>query len=191
MSVEVRQLRYFVADELNFTRAAQQLNVVQQSLSTAIAQSETMLDIKLFERSTRTVALTDAGAAWLPYARQALATVDRADVAARDLAAGRAGRLRVGLASTAALDLTPKLLRAFTDRHPLVELVTEHFDRPRSMCVTMPSPSGRSGVGRVAHARAAIRVRVPAAARTDRPAASPATASIAPGRPTASAHAPT
>jgi len=130
MRPEVRQLQYFiaVAEELNFTRAAERLHVVQQSLSAAIAQLEALLGIKLFERTTRSVRLTNAGAAWLPYAREALATADRAAEAARDLAAGRAGRLRVGLAATAALDLTPRLLRAFAERFPLVELAIEHFD---------------------------------------------------------------
>jgi DNA-binding transcriptional LysR family regulator len=129
MPLEARQLRYFiaVADELNFTRAAERLHVVQQSLSTAIAQLETTLGVKLFERSTRTVALTEVGASWLPLARE-VAAVDRADEAARDLAAGHTGRLRVGLAATAALDLTPSLLRAFADLHPLIELRAEHFD---------------------------------------------------------------
>jgi DNA-binding transcriptional LysR family regulator len=127
---EVRQLHYFiaVADELSFTRAAERLNVVQQTLSTAIAQLEALLGIKLFERTTRRVTLTKAGAAWLPYAREALAAADRAAEAAQDLAAGRTGRLRVGLAATAALDLTPRLLRAFAERYPLVELTIEHFD---------------------------------------------------------------
>jgi DNA-binding transcriptional LysR family regulator len=127
---ELRQLQYFiaVAEELNFTRAAEPLNVIQQSLSAAIAQLEALLGIKLFERTTRSVRLTNAGAAWLPYAREALATADRAAEAARDLAAGRAGRLRVGLAATAALDLTPRLLRAFAERFPLVELAIQHFD---------------------------------------------------------------
>ena len=127
---EVRQLQYFiaVAEELNFTRAAERLNVAQQALSTAIAQLEARLGIKLFERTTRSVTVTSVGAAWLPYAREALAAADRAADAARDLAAGRAGRLRVGLAATFALDLTPRLLRAFTERFPLVDLELEHFD---------------------------------------------------------------
>jgi len=130
MSVDIRQLRAFLAaaDELNFTRAARRLNVVQQSLSAAIVQLETAVGVRLFDRSTRAVALTAAGEAWLPHARAALAAVDRADAAARDLAAGRAGRLRVGLAATAALDLTPRLLRAYAERRPLVELVTEYHD---------------------------------------------------------------
>lgn len=130
MRPDVRQFQYFlgVAEELNFTRAAERLNVVQQSLSTAIAQLEALLNIKLFERTTRSVTLTDAGAAWLPYARDALAAADRAAEAAQDLAAGRTGRLHVGLAATAALDITPRLLRAFAERYPLVELGTQHFD---------------------------------------------------------------
>ena len=129
MTVDVRQLRYFVvaAQELNFTRAAQRLNVVQQSLSAAIGQLEAQLGLKLFHRTTRTVALTEAGETWLPYAREALAAADRADDAARDLVAGRTGRLRIGLSATAALELTPRLLRAFADSHPLLELATEHF----------------------------------------------------------------
>jgi DNA-binding transcriptional LysR family regulator len=130
MRPELRQLQYFVAvaDELNFTRAAERLHVVQQSLSTTIAQLEALLGIRLFERTTRSVSLTTAGEAWLPYAREALAAGERAAAAAEDLAAGRVGRLRVGLTATAALDLTPRLLRAFAERFPLVELTIEHFD---------------------------------------------------------------
>jgi DNA-binding transcriptional LysR family regulator len=127
---EVRQLQYFVAvaEELNFTRAAQRLHVVQQSLSTAIAQLEAVLGIRLFERTTRSVRLTSAGAAWLPYAREALASMNRAADAAGDLAAGRSGRLRVGLAATGALSFLPQLLRKFRERYPLAEIDTKHFD---------------------------------------------------------------
>jgi DNA-binding transcriptional LysR family regulator len=127
---EVRQLQYFVtvAEELNFTRAAQRLHVVQQSLSTAIAQLETALGIRLFERTTRSVNLTNAGAAWLPYAREALASMNRAAGAAEDLAAGRSGRLRVGLASTGALPFMPSLLRGFRERYPQADVDAKHFD---------------------------------------------------------------
>lgn len=130
MRPEVRDLRYFLtlADELNFTRAAARLNVVQQSLSAGITRLEEQIGVKLFERTTRNVALTDAGTAWLPYARDAVGSVDRAAEVAEDLAAGRAGRLRVGLAATTALNLTPSLLRAVAERHPNVELSVEHFD---------------------------------------------------------------
>jgi DNA-binding transcriptional LysR family regulator len=130
MRPEARQLQYFVAvaEDLNFTRAAERLHVVQQSLSTAIAQLEALLGVRLFERTTRSVRLTSAGEAWLPHAREALAAIDAAAKAAEDLAAGRSGRLRIGLAATGALTLTPALVRAYRVEHPSVGVTTEHFD---------------------------------------------------------------
>lgn len=134
MRIEIRELRYFVAlaEELNFTRAAERLHVVQQSISTAIARLETNLGFKLFKRSSRSVALTDSGAAWLLHAREVLAAADRAERAVRDLAAGRASTLRVGLAATAAVELTPVLLSTFAEQNPLIHLVRQHygFDDP-------------------------------------------------------------
>jgi DNA-binding transcriptional LysR family regulator len=123
MEVDVRQLRYFVAvaDDLNFTRAAARLHVVQQSLSSAIARLEAGLGFKLFERSSRTVALTERGAAWLPYARAVLVAAAHAERAAGDLAAGVTQTLRVGLAATAAVEITPRLLRSFAERQPNVQ----------------------------------------------------------------------
>jgi DNA-binding transcriptional LysR family regulator len=114
MQTDVRQLRYFVAvaEKLDFTRAAQRLNVVQQSLTSSIAWLEAQRGFALFERSSRAVALTQRGSHWLPYAREVLAAADRAQLAARELATGAASTLRVGLAATAAVKLTPALLRA-------------------------------------------------------------------------------
>jgi DNA-binding transcriptional LysR family regulator len=129
-SIELRHLRYFVAvaEELNFTRASRRLNVVQQTLSEGVAQLEGMLGLRLFERTTRRVALTDAAVSWLPYARDALAAAERARHAAVQLGSRRTSRLRVGLAATAAFPLTPTLLETFRARYPLVALSTRHFD---------------------------------------------------------------
>jgi DNA-binding transcriptional LysR family regulator len=129
-SFELRHLRYFLAvtEELNFTRAARKLNVVQQTLSEGIAQLEDMLGLRLFERATRPVRLTEAGTLWVPYARDALAAAERAQAVARLLRSGYTARLRVGLAATAAFPLTPVLLDSFRNRHPQVALSTRHFD---------------------------------------------------------------
>jgi DNA-binding transcriptional LysR family regulator len=116
-----------VAEELSFTRAARRLNVVQQTLSEGIAQLENTLGLRLFDRASRPVALTEAGLRWLPYAREAVEAAARAQDAARQLRAGHTARLRVGLAATAALPLTPALLAAFSERHPAVALSTRHF----------------------------------------------------------------
>ena len=130
VSFELRHLRYFLAvvEDLNFTRAARRLNVVQQSLSEGIAQLEEILGLRLFERTTRPVALTDAGARWLPYALAALTAAERADDAAMQLRAGPITSLRVGLAATAAFPLTPTLLQTFRLGHPQIPLSTRHFD---------------------------------------------------------------
>src|SRR5215831_8415756 len=146
---QIRQLEYFlaVAETLNFTRAAERINVGQQSLSTAVAQLEAQLRFRLFERTTRSVRLTEAGEAWLPYARAALAAADDAAKAAADIAVGRAGLLRVGLATTSALEVTPRVLRAYREAHPGVHVLVQHFD--------LADPSGglRSGTSDVAIVR--------------------------------------
>jgi DNA-binding transcriptional LysR family regulator len=126
---EVRHLAYFVAlaEELNFTRAAARVNVVQQSLSAGVAQLEATLGVRLFERTTRRVRMTAAGEDFLPRAREALAAMDLALATARRHADGAAGQLVVGLSSTTGLPATPELLRAFGERYPDVALDVRHF----------------------------------------------------------------
>jgi len=78
--VELRQLEYFaeVAELLNFGRAAERLHVGQPAVSQQIRRLERELGQELFDRSSRTVRLTEAGQRLLPEARAALAAVERA-----------------------------------------------------------------------------------------------------------------
>ena len=120
MLIELRHLRAFVAlaEELSFTRAAARLHIAQQALSTQIRQLEERTGAPLVERTTRRVAITQAGEAFLPHARASLAAADGAVHAARAVTGGVAGELTLGLSATTSLDITPQLLRAFSAAHP-------------------------------------------------------------------------
>ena len=116
--MELRQLRYFVAvaEESHFGRAARRLHMSQPPLSTQIRGLEDELGVRLFERSTRRVALTDAGRAFLEQARRTLRTAEEAREAAASGAGGLAGTLEVGFVSSATLSVLPDALRLFRER---------------------------------------------------------------------------
>lgn len=78
--VELRQLRYFitVAEELSFTRAAARLFAAQSTVSAAVRVLEEELQVSLFDRSTRAVALSPAGEAFLPEAKSVVVAAERA-----------------------------------------------------------------------------------------------------------------
>ena len=96
--MELRQLRYFVtlAEELHFGHAATREHIVQSALSQQLQRLERELGVRLLERTTHHVRLTQAGAAFLVEARQILAQVDRAATVARD-AVRATPSLRVGV----------------------------------------------------------------------------------------------
>lgn len=122
--MELRHLRYFVAvgDELNFGRAALALHIAQPPLSRAIRALETELGATLFDRGTRGVRLTGAGAALLPEARRLLRDAEAFRDGARQYAAGAAGTLSIGFVSTAAYNVLPRIVPAFRARRPGVRL---------------------------------------------------------------------
>jgi len=122
--METRQLEYFVAvaEELNFTRAAQRMFAVQSTVSAGIRALEAELGTALFVRSTKQVALSAAGEVLLPEARSALEAVDRVRSAAAQSAAGIRGRLRVGIFTNIGVVDLPALFGEFHTLHPLVDL---------------------------------------------------------------------
>jgi DNA-binding transcriptional LysR family regulator len=95
--MEVRHLRYFlmVASEMHFGRAAKRLFVSQPASSQQIRSLEGDLGFKLFERDRRGVRMTPEGVAFLPEAEAVAQLADHAIEAARALAAGGSGHLRL------------------------------------------------------------------------------------------------
>ncbi len=98
MNIEMRHLRYFVAvaEEASFTAAGQRVHVAQQVLSTQIRQLEDAVGFELLRRTSRGVVLTPAGSAFLGFARETLASLDRGLAAARNAASVVSGQLTVG-----------------------------------------------------------------------------------------------
>lgn len=123
--LDLRRLRYFltVAEELHFGRAALRLHLAQPPLTRQISALETELGFRLFDRTSRTVSLTAQGRHFLPHARAVLEQVSLAEVIAKKLAAGSAGQLSLGYASSIALsDIFSQAIRVFAQRYPDVQL---------------------------------------------------------------------
>lgn len=111
--MELRQLEYFlaVADELHFGRAAQRLVIAPSVVSEQIRRLERELGADLFERSTRTVRLTDAGRALVPHAESVLGAVEGARMAVGRTGPGSPTVLRLGTCAGLADRLTAVLDR--------------------------------------------------------------------------------
>ncbi len=129
--IDVRQLRYFLAlaEELNFTRAAARLHIAQQALSSSIRNLEQTLGVVLFARSTRHVSLTSAGEVLVPAAQRILADLADALHAVEQAAAGRQGRLVVGVAiAVHGTHLVREAIRRFGEQSPGVDLQIVGYD---------------------------------------------------------------
>ena len=122
--MELRQLRYLVAlaDERHFTRAAAREHIAQPALSQQIRRLEAEVGIALVERTTRRVAMTEAGELLVARARRILAELEAATDELGTLAGVKGGHLAVGALHTMGpVDLS-LLLAAFHRNHPAVEL---------------------------------------------------------------------
>jgi LysR family hca operon transcriptional activator len=125
VKMELRHLRYFVAvaEELNFTRAAQRLNTAQPSLSQQIKQLEANINVRLLERSKRQVALTEGGKVFLVEAREILARVEQAGQRAARAQQGKSSELIIGVVPAAEIKILPKLIPQVERSLPKVRLV--------------------------------------------------------------------
>lgn len=122
--MNLRHLQFFVvlAEELNFSRAAQRLHVAQPALSQQIRALEARLGAQLVDRRSRPLRLTDAGHYFCAEARQILASYEQATLGAREIGLGKRGWLGVGFTRSAMYSVLPPALRAFHRAYPDIEL---------------------------------------------------------------------
>lgn len=137
--MELHHLEAFlaVADELHFGRAADRLHMAQPPLSRMIKQLERELGAPLFDRTTRSVRLTTAGAALVRPAQDVLEDVRVARRAVRSAGRGETGRVRMGFAGPSSHLLVGALGREVRERHPGIELslrsTTYNYEAIRSL----------------------------------------------------------
>jgi len=124
MEPSLRQIRYFIAaaNTGKISRAAQEVNVSQSAITTAIKQLEDIVGCDLFRRHVRGVSLTQNGSIFLEHAMRVLAAVDEAVNAPRNIRSDLNGRLRVAMTYTVAGYFLPPYLATFARAFPGIEL---------------------------------------------------------------------
>lgn len=129
--MELRHLLHFIAlaETKQFTAAARRVNVVQSGLSVTIKELEEEIGSKLVNRTTRSVALTEAGECFLEYARSSLSSLHEGIVAVRSQDGIVRGRLKIGILQslTPYVDL-PAVLQRFHAKYPQVEFAVRALD---------------------------------------------------------------
>ena len=119
-----------VADGLSFVRAAERLQRDATAVSRRVRALETRLGVRLLERTTRSVALTEAGRGYLERARAVLQAIDEAERDASSLAGGEPrGHLRLALPDSFGRMWLAPLLVEFMQAHPLITVEAEFSNR--------------------------------------------------------------
>lgn len=123
--MDLDQLRYFlrIAERQSFTRAAADLGISQPALSRSVQKLEEELGQPVFERRTRSVALTDSGVLLQARAHQVLSIIE--DTKAEITDDGHSGRVRVGAIPTIAPYFLPEVLRKFSREFPKASLIVQ------------------------------------------------------------------
>jgi DNA-binding transcriptional LysR family regulator len=121
-----------VAEQASFSGAAESLHLTQPAISKRIASLESQLECRLFDRIGRQIALTEAGRALLPRARQILLAVSDTQRAIINLSGDISGELNVATSHHIGLHRLPRVLRQFTRNHPEVKLAFEFMDSEKA-----------------------------------------------------------
>jgi DNA-binding transcriptional LysR family regulator len=124
MRIKLRQVEGFLAaaDSLSFSRAAERIGMTQPAFSQLIRDLETALDVKLFDRSTRRVRITDVGMQLREQMRRGLLEIDNACNNARAITRLKQGQLSLAVLPSLALGLVNDTLAGFHDSYPEVQL---------------------------------------------------------------------
>lgn len=124
INFDLQELQAFVAvsEKLSFRAAAEELHISAPALSRRIEKLESLLGVKLFQRSTRHVELTNVGRIFLEHSRNALDELEGAMLGIADLAVQRSGVVTVACVPSAAYYFLPTVIATFTERYPQIRV---------------------------------------------------------------------
>lgn len=148
MNVTLKQIRGFTAvvESGSFTAAAELVNSTQSSLSVLIRNLETDLGVRLLDRTTRQVRLTEAGEEFLLHAQRIIAEVEHALSSTGDLAAKRRGRVSVAAPPLIATLLLPKIIACYRAQYPDITILVEDIP-PQEIVARVAAGQVDCGIG--------------------------------------------
>lgn len=128
--MDIESLKAFIAviSEGSFSKAATTLHLTQPAVTKRIQNLESRLNVKLFERLQKEMALTDAGEALMPHALNILHDYENAKQAVQDTSTETQGKLRIVASHHIGLHRLPLILREFSSNYPKVELLLNFLD---------------------------------------------------------------
>ncbi len=137
MNITSRQLKAFVltARHQSFSRAAEQLFITQSGMSLLVRELETQLGVRLFERTTRKVALTEFGTQFLPIADRNVRELEAAALNLSRAAASVSHCLSIGAAPFPAAEIMPRAISVYAARNPRLQI--RMFDAERARLLEM------------------------------------------------------
>ena len=133
--MDIRRLKFFIvtAEERNIGRAAERLHITQPPLTRHIQSLEDELGVQLFRRTSSGVELTQAGMALLTHAKNISAHVELATEQIKRVAAGKEGRIDIGIFGSAMLNIIPRILSSFSQACPHVNVVLHNAPKDRQL----------------------------------------------------------
>ncbi|MBP1872003.1 HTH-type transcriptional regulator GltC [Ensifer adhaerens] len=150
MDITLKQLRAFVtvANLGQFTLAADKLGSSQSAVSTLVRQLEQNLNLRLFDRHTRLLRLTEAGTDILPVAARAVADIEGMVESSRELNALRRGKVSIAAGTVQAALMLPQLVNAFNKLYPEIS-VALHDVAEKAVLEQVANSSVDLGIGTV------------------------------------------
>lgn len=161
MNITQRQLRLFTATAAagSLSGASQRLHLSQPAFTRALQALEAQLGVRLFERTTRRLALTAEGRRFLPAAQRLLAEMDQALAELHGQPAGLAGSVTIALGSAFGGSVMPALLKTWHAQHPAVRLALVD-DNSRGITARVLQGEADLGIGSVLGAAPGLVTRV-------------------------------